>query len=263
MDETDFSVFYDKQPDYVAFRNDREKQNEYKILVDWKVRKLTGIIPDNLKFNSILEVGCAFGILLNSMADRLNVVIRTGIDISGESIKAAVKLFPDCEFFKGTLEDYLLEKSFLMKNHKHDLVVLSDIIEHIPDDLEFLKLVRKVSENVVVNLPLEKSYKNRTRRYGTDDPSGHLRSYNMKMARKLFNDAGFMIIWDKTSIATSDAQFFEIYKKNRGLRIRSKPILRRIFWSAFYAVEDLFKRVSSVTSEKIYGTNYFAFLRST
>jgi len=259
---SDFADFYDKQPDYVAFRNDKEKQKEYRIIVDWKVRKLMGVIPDKMKFKNVLEVGCAFGVLLNNIADRLQIEARTGIDISGENIKTAAVLYPQCSFYMGTLEDYVREKSYLLKNHKHDLIVLSDIIEHIPDDLEFLYLVRQVSEYVVVNLPLEKSYKNRNRRYGTDDPSGHLRSYDKKNARELFNDAGFLLIRDKTSIATSDAHFSEIYKKNRRLRVMSKPFLRRIFWSTFYAFEDMLKLISKSTSAKIYGTNYFAFLRS-
>ncbi|HBC77024.1 MAG TPA: hypothetical protein DEO60_11585 [Bacteroidales bacterium] len=262
MNDIDFAVFYDKQQDYVAFRNDREKQDEYKILVDWKVRKLGEIIPDNLKFNNILEVGCAFGVLLNSIADRLDAGIRTGIDISGENIKTAGKLYPGCEFFKGTLEDYVKEKSLIQKNKRHELIVLSDIIEHIPDDLEFLKLVRKVSEYVVVNLPLEKSFKNRNRNYGIEDPSGHLRCYNKKQAKKLFKDAGFLLVRDKTSIATSDPEFLKIYRKNRKIRITAKPLLLKIFWSGFYTIEDKFKLISKRISSAIYGTNYFVFLRS-
>ena len=262
MNDAYFAVFYDNQPDYVAFRNDKEKHNDYKTLVDWKVRKLTGIIPDNLKFSNILEVGCAFGVLLNSIADRLNVVSRTGIDISGENIKTAGDLYPGCGFFKGTLEDYVKEKSYILKNHRHDLIVLSDIIEHIPDDLEFLKLVRKVSEYVVVNLPLEKAFKNRNRNYGIKDPSGHLRCYNKKQAKKLFIDAGFLLIRDHTSIATSDPEFSKIYKKNRKIRVMSKPLIFRIFWSCFYAIEDKFKLISKRISSGIYGTNYFTFLRS-
>jgi hypothetical protein len=262
MNDADFAVFYDNQPDYVAFRNDKEKQKEYRTLVDWKVRKLIGIIPDNIKFSNILEVGCAFGVLLNNIADRLQVDSRTGIDISDENIKTAGTLYPGCGFFKGTLEDYVKKKSYILKNHRHDLIVLSDIIEHIPDDLEFLKLVRKVSEYVVVNLPLEKSFKNRNRKYGIEDPSGHLRCYDKKLAKKLFMDAGFLMVRDQTLIATSDPEFSKIYKKNRKIRVMSKPLVLRIFWSCFYAVEDKFKQISKRVSAKIYGTNYFVFLRS-
>jgi SAM-dependent methyltransferase len=262
MDNTDFAKFYDKQPDYAAFRNDQGKREDYEIMSDWKARNLVSIIPDNLIFRNILEIGCAFGVLLNNIAGRLNIGARTGIDISLENIRLARELYPGCDFFQGILEDFIKEKSEVLKSQKFDLAVLSDIIEHIPDDLEFLKLIREISEYVVVNLPLERSFKNRKRKYGMDDTSGHLRSYDRKLAKTLFNDAGFIILRDFTSIATSDSRFFEVYRKNRRLRIMSKPFLLRIFWSLFYAVEDKFKLIDKRITGNIYGTNYFALLRS-
>src|SRR5512136_1392516 len=107
MTDPDLSLFYDKQPDYVAFRNDEEKQKDYRIMVDWKVRNLTSLIPHSLKFGEIIEVGCAFGVLLNDVADRLHIDSRIGIDISPENIKTARSLFPQCNFFAGTLDDYM------------------------------------------------------------------------------------------------------------------------------------------------------------
>ena len=125
-----------------------------------------------------------------------------------------------------------------------------------------MKLVREVSEYVVVNLPLERSFRNRNRNYGIEDPSGHLRCYDIKQAKKLFEDAGFLIINEQTSIATSDPEFSKIYRKNRKIRVMSKPLLRRIFWWCFYAVEDKFKLISKRISSRLYGINYFVFLRS-
>jgi hypothetical protein len=78
----------------------------------------------------------------------------------------------------------------------------------------------------------------------------------------MFIDAGFLMIRDQTSIATFDPDFSKIYKKNRRIRIVSKPLVLRIFWSCFYSVEDKFKLISKRISSKIYGINYFVFLRS-
>lgn len=262
MDNTDFAEFYDKQPDYAAFRNDQEKRKDYETMADWKARNLAYLFPDNLVFRNVLEVGCAFGVLLNNIADRLNIGARTGIDISRENIILARELYPGCDFFTGTLEDFIRERSASLNSSKFDLVVLSDIIEHVPDDLEFLMLTKGISEYVAVNLPLERSFKNRNRKYGVDDHSGHLRSYDINLAKTLFTNAGYQIINDFTSIATSDASFYEVYKKNRKPRILSKPVLLRIFWLLFYAVEDKFKLIDKRISTTIYGTNYFALLKS-
>lgn len=262
MDTAEFALFYDKQPDYEAFRNDPRKLDDYKVQVDWKVRNLAKLIPDNLEFNNILEVGCALGILLNRISDCLNIRTRKGIDISGENIKTAETLSPGCSFFRGTLDEFILEQTRQQNNQKFDLVLLSDIVEHVPDDLEFLNQVRQISSYVLLNLPLEKSFRTRNRKYGENDPSGHLRCYDRNSAVHLIESAGFSIVKAFTSTSTSDRVYFKVYKKNRNFRINSKPFFLKTFWILFYLVEDNFKLLNGKLTEKIYGTNYFALLKN-
>jgi 2-polyprenyl-3-methyl-5-hydroxy-6-metoxy-1,4-benzoquinol methylase len=141
----DYAKFYNEQPDYVAFRNNKLKQEEYRVAVDWKTRKLCQLIPSGFEFNNILEVGCAFGMLLNNLADKLQIKARFGIDISSENIKAAKNSFPDISFFHGTIEEFIKVIPQEIQNNQFDLIVLSDIVEHIPDDLDFLKTARNIS----------------------------------------------------------------------------------------------------------------------
>ncbi|MGB8490738.1 MAG: class I SAM-dependent methyltransferase [Bacteroidales bacterium] len=262
MDNAGFEKFYDNQPDYTAFRSSPEKQTDYRTLADWKVRNLIRLVPQSLAFRNILEVGCAFGVLLDNIAGRLNISDRTGIDISGENINVARGLFPDCRFFKGTLEELCDKETGQLKGKKFDVIVLSDIIEHIPDDTGFLKAAAAVSDFILLNLPLEKSFRNRNRNYGEDDPSGHLRCYNRDLAEKLVTDAGLNIVRSHTSIAVYDKSFYRVYRKNRSVRVNAKPFFLRIFWTIFYSIEDKFKLVSKSLTERIYGTNFFALLES-
>lgn len=258
----DFELFYDKQPDYVAFRNDPGKREDYTITVDWKVRKLIQLIPEGFKVENILEVGCAFGVLLNNIADRLHLKAKTGIDISGNNIEAAKNLFPGCKFFHGTLEEFIKIIPDEIQNHRYDLIVLSDIVEHIPDDLGFMEMVKKTSSYVLLNLPLEKSFNTRNRQYGEQDPSGHLRCYDEEDARRLVTTAGFVVIASFTAIGFFDKSFYEMYKKNRTKRVQSKPLPQRLFWSLFYYAEDKVKLLNEGFTGKIIGTNYFALLKS-
>jgi SAM-dependent methyltransferase len=258
----DFAIFYDKQPDYVAFRNDPIKRADYSVIVDWKVRKLVELIPERFKVGNILEVGCAFGVLLNNIADRLNVKDRQGIDISFNNIEAAKNLYPDCKFFLGKIEEFIGVMKNKIQNNPYNLLVLSDIVEHIPDDLGFMKLANGISEFVLLNLPLEKSFKTRNRIYGEKDPSGHLRCYDKDDALELVTKAGFEVIASFTSIGFFDESFYEMYKNNRTKRIRTKPFPQRIFWSVFYFVEDRLKLVNERITGKYMGTNFFALLKS-
>jgi SAM-dependent methyltransferase len=259
----DYPKFYNEQPDYVAFRSDIEKQEEYKIAVDWKARKLSQLIANDSGIKNILEVGCAFGVLLNNLADKLHITERYGIDISSENIKAAKDIFPGCNFYHGTLEEFMMVIPAKIQNSRFDLIVLSDIVEHIPDDRGFLEIVRNMSSYVLLNLPLEKSFKTRNRQYGEQDPSGHLRCYDIEDAARLVNLAGFEVVRSFTSIAFYDKQVYNIYKKNRTCRVRLKPLHLRLFWSVFYFCEDSIKLASTKFSEKMSGTNYFALLKST
>ena len=258
----DFELFYDKQPDYVSFRNDTSRREDYSITVDWKVRKLIQLIPEGFKVENILEVGCAFGVLLNDIADRLHLKNRLGIDISGNNIEAAKKLYPECKFFHGTLEDFINVIPDDIQNRRYDLVVLSDVVEHIPDDLGFMKIVQNLTSYVLINLPLEKSFNTRNRQYGEQDPSGHLRCYDEEDARLLVTNAGFEVISSFTSVGFFDKSFYEMYTKNRGKRVRSKTLPQRLFWSVFYFVEDRLKLINEKFTGKIIGTNYFALLKS-
>jgi SAM-dependent methyltransferase len=262
MDNAFFASFYDKQPDYAEFRNDSVKREEYSIIVDWKVRNLIQLIPSDFVIENVLEVGCAFGVLLNNIADRLNIKKRVGIDISRNNIEVAKNLYPECDFFQGSVEEYLNIAPQETKTRRFDVVVLSDIVEHIPDDLDFLKTIQKSASYVLLNLPLEKSFKTRNRKYGVDDPSGHLRCYDKEDAYQLVTRAGFEVVKSFTSISFLDKQVYKIDTKNRNLRVRLKPLPFRIFWSCFYFGEDKMRILNKSFSEKIYGTNYFALLKS-
>jgi SAM-dependent methyltransferase len=258
----DFKKFYDEQKEYSAFRCNNEKRIEYEIKVSWKAEQLKKLIPDYLTFNSVLEIGCAMGILLNNLAEQLSIKNVYGLDISGENIKVAKELYPGNTFFQGTIEDL---KSITSKNcmpPEFDLIILSDIIEHIPDEMKFLKMVKEISSYVLINLPLEKCFRNRHRKYGEDDHSGHLHCYDREMALSLINQTGFEVINSFTSNVLKNKACFKIYQNDRKERLKLKPFPRKIFWTFFYFAEDRILQINNKLYEKIYGTNYFILLKS-
>jgi hypothetical protein len=123
-------------------------------------------------------------------------------------------------------------------------------------------MVKESSSYVLLNLPLERSFKSRNRQYGEHDPSGHLHCYDKKLAIRLIDLAGFEVIADFTSIASADKQFYEMHRRNRSLRVKSKPLHLMLFWSLFYFAEDMLKGINKGLTGKIYGSNYFALLKS-
>jgi hypothetical protein len=78
----------------------------------------------------------------------------------------------------------------------------------------------------------------------------------------LVTNAGFEVISSFTSIGFFDKSFYEMYTKNRSIRVRLKPLPHRLFWSVFYFAEDRLKLINEGFTGKIIGTNYFALLKS-
>lgn len=253
----DFASFYNEQPDYAEFRNDPERREYYSVVVNWKVDNLVKLMPESIKPKNILEVGCAFGVLLNNIGDKLGINDRTGIDIASTNIDVAKNLYPGCTFFRGTLGEFIEQN----KGKRFDLVVLSDIVEHIPEDADFMREVSTVAEYVILNLPLEKSFTTRNRQYGEQDPSGHLRSYDRNDAAELVTKAGFQIVSSFTDIAFFDKNYRRVYTAKRNKRVKAKPILKRTFWSLFYSAEDRLKLLNKNLTHRIIGENYFALLK--
>jgi SAM-dependent methyltransferase len=262
MDSFDFKKFYEAQHDYAGFRNDPSRREEYSVAAEWKAKNLCSLVPATLRFENVVEVGCAMGILLNRAADLLKIEKRTGIDISSENIKLAAELFPGCNFYNGTLEDFITARREETDQKITDLVILSDIVEHIPDDKLFMRKVSEITNYVLLNLPLEKCFRNRKRKYGTDDPSGHLRNYDKADADYLAVSSGFDIVKCFTVNAHTDNDHFRIFRTKRSGRIRSKPLPKFLFWSSYYFFEDLILKISPGQYSAIYGSNYFALLKS-
>lgn len=118
------------------------------------------IIPGDKKFSRLLSVGCSYGMELQKVSKMLNINKAIGIDISEITIKMAEKVSSSCIFIVG-------DACYLpFNNDSFDLVILSDIIEHIEQPEILLKEAQRVAKYAVMNIPLEKCFKTRKRKYG-------------------------------------------------------------------------------------------------
>jgi len=185
--QVDFSALYDDHPDYVARRAAGSyEQAQIDIEVrEFKLPYLLAVLPEPRALHSVLEVGCATGELIAAMPVTPGGR-RVGLDISAANIAAARERFGQVEFFCGDLS--------VLGAQTFDAVILSDVLEHVPDDVAFLRDASAFAGLVLVNLPLEDNWLNRGRHYGANDPSGHLRRYTLDDARALVQRAGLEIV---------------------------------------------------------------------
>lgn len=192
----EYRVLYDQHDEYVE-RRSLTSWNAQQIGLEareFKVPNMLSVLPADFNFESVIEIGCATGEVLSALPDKSpcgTPIQKKGFDISPKNIAAARVRYPHIEF-----HDTDFEKS----SATADLVVLSDIIEHVPDDVDFLSRASALGELTVINLPLEDNWTNRNREYGINDSSGHLRAYTLDDAFQLLNDAqtellGWQRLW--------------------------------------------------------------------
>lgn len=208
--EIDFAQLYDLHPEYDARRReDSPEKAQIQLEVEhfklpYLLRQLNGVKP-----RSVLEIGCATGELIGAFPT-FKGGTRMGVDISPRNVEVARERFPLVQFKSGDFRQLDLPK--------FDVVILSDILEHVSDDANFLLEASQLSTQVLVNLPLECNWLNRNRAYGPTDISGHLRSYDLNEGLDIFRRAGLEVRnWQQVWVHETETE-----KLRRDLRIRQR-----------------------------------------
>ena len=186
-EDINFSALYDEHPEYVARRmadSLASAQVELEVQL-FKLPNLIGVIPTGQRLCNVVEIGCATGELIAAFPVDPGGR-RVGLDISAANIATARARFPEVEFLAGNFLDIGISG--------FDVVIVSDVIEHVPDDAGFLRSAAGLGQIVLVNLPLEDNWLNDRRNYGPEDVSGHLRRYSLEQGLKLFERAGLELL---------------------------------------------------------------------
>lgn len=245
----DFSALYDEHPEYVARRvsgSMEQAQVDLEVRL-FKLPELMKVWPTGRQLRRVLEIGCATGELIAAIP----AAQRVGLDISPANVAAARARFPEVEFHCGDFRHAGLDG--------FDAVIMSDVLEHVPDDAGFLHDAAQLGEAVLVNLPLEDNWLNDRRAYGADDVSGHLRRYSLADSLALFDRAGTELI-DYSQVwvheTPADAARRELRRDRLGVAYSGRWPLRvakRLVHAAACAVPPLGRR--------LFASNLFAAAR--
>jgi 2-polyprenyl-3-methyl-5-hydroxy-6-metoxy-1,4-benzoquinol methylase len=141
----------------------------------------------------ILEIGCGRGWLCKKMSAYGTV---TGIDPIEPVIKYAQKIFPGIEFHADT------PVSFHQKagDKKFNLVVSTEVLEHVNDKKEFLDTVNSLlipGGFVVLTTPKAEHYEDFIKFYGKDVEQPLEAWLTVEQLRTLFTETGFEIITNR------------------------------------------------------------------
>jgi 2-polyprenyl-3-methyl-5-hydroxy-6-metoxy-1,4-benzoquinol methylase len=159
--------------------------------------------------NNILDVGCGRGWLSNLLREYGNVI---GIEPVRSVVEYGKQLFPDLDLRVGVSQD------LLNKYTSHfDIVVCSEVIEHIPDEQKFsflnnLKTLLKTNGFLILTTP-RKDAEIEWKKYG--DPSQPVEDWLLEETiAKLFIQTGFQkLLLKRLSMSpVKKAPSIEIYQ---------------------------------------------------
>jgi len=96
--------------------------------------------------NLVLDIGCGNGALTYDLAKKARKVI--GIDLSPENIRFAKRRYsaPNIDYLVGDAIGYKFEQKF-------NVIILSNVLEHIKNRIEFLKSIRNMAPKVLIRVP--------------------------------------------------------------------------------------------------------------
>lgn len=129
-----------------------------------QIRRILKNIIRPLDVKTILDVGCGQGSLLAELIMEFPRMEPLGIDISKAAVELARQRVPSGQFWVVDITQETL-------NEKSDLVICSEVLEHIPDDETALRNLRQMTgKYIVISTP-----QGRMRKFETQ--VGHVRNY--------------------------------------------------------------------------------------
>ncbi|RJQ35640.1 class I SAM-dependent methyltransferase [Candidatus Parcubacteria bacterium] len=97
--------------------------------------------------DTILDIGCGNGFLSYEVAGKAKEVV--GIDIKDYNIREAQK-----RFSRANLKYIIGDATKYDFGHRFDKIILSNVLEHIENRVEFLSSLKKVSDVIILRVPM-------------------------------------------------------------------------------------------------------------
>lgn len=97
--------------------------------------------------DTVLDIGCGNGALTYDLSKKVKKVI--GIDLNKENVKIAKEKYP-----APNIEYIIADTTNYKFNQKFDAIVLSNVLEHIKNRVEFLNKIKYLAPKLLIRVPM-------------------------------------------------------------------------------------------------------------
>lgn len=156
----------------------------------WKATQIQGVIaPRTAEIREIAEIGCGAGAILARLHQELpSHITFHGFDIAPEAIARARALTRDRLSFH--------QEDLLASDRRFDLLLIIDVIEHVPDYLAFVEKCGQRAKLKLYHIPLDLHVSSVLRGafLSTRYSVGHLHYFTAESAVASIRDTGQRIL---------------------------------------------------------------------
>lgn len=198
----------------------------------WKAQQILRMLRrHHLKPRTIAEIGCGAGGILSELEQRLDFDAQLhGYDIAAVAIDKARE--------KEKQRLHFHEEDLLAGGQYFDLLLVIDVVEHVPNYLDFLEKCRGKARHKIYHIPLEIHVSSvlRGRVTSARKSVGHIHYFSAESALASLEDTGHSIVdYTFTPGAIALAELHPSFRRsvaNLGRRVVSlvsEPMSSRIF----------------------------------
>ena len=112
-------------------------------LMNYHIFFVNNVLPSDV----VLDIGCGNGALTFDLAQKVKRIV--GIDLSTKNIKIAKEKYsaPNIEYKTGNATEDLPTQKF-------DVIILSNVLEHIENRQEFLRKIKALALKILIRVPM-------------------------------------------------------------------------------------------------------------
>jgi len=113
-----------------------------------RLMKYHKFFVDNINSNDIvLDIGCGNGALTYDVGKKAKKVV--GIDLNKENVKKAKEKYNALN-----IEYNIGDVTKILPDQRYDVIILSNVLEHIEDRIGFLHEIKKLAPKILIRVPM-------------------------------------------------------------------------------------------------------------